>query len=58
MALDLLFSCISIMLSDFSGSMLVEFPRISVCQKILMWWIKINQYNIGGGGWGYSRGVP
>ena len=47
MSLDLLFLCISTMLSYFSSSMLIDFPRIRLCQKALvklMWWIKINQY--------------
>ena len=34
------------------AGMLVDFPRISLCQKVLiksMQWIKINQYKGGGG---------
>ena len=44
------FSCISTMLSDFSSSMLVEFPRIRLCQKVLIKLMRCmdQQYNWGG----------
>ena len=54
MALDLL-SCVFqlCMLSDFSSSMLVEFPRIRLCQKVLIKLMRcMDQYNLGGGGGG------